>query len=103
MIPAARDVHLPLHIGVVDRPRPVAPHCEIAAHARHVYTAGAVATDANRAGDVVDLDLTRAVVVDVDRPRDRPDLDAAGGIADPDIARVPNADIAGVVVDANLP
>ena len=59
--------------------------------------------DVNRARDVVDLDLTRAVLVDVHRALHAPDVDAARRVADPHVAAgVAHADVAGGVLDADL-
>ena len=51
---------------------------EISADARDVDTAGAVTAYADRTGDVVDLDLAGAVLVDVHRPLHPAYVDADG-------------------------
>src|SRR5512133_2150230 len=97
------DVDLPLHAVVVDRSTPVVLHDEIAAGPRDVDAAGAIAAHVDRPCDVVDLDLTRAILVDVHRPLHAPNVDPAGCIADPDVAAgVAHANVAGAVVDSDF-
>src|SRR5678815_6065563 len=98
-----RDIDLPLHTVVVDRAAPVMLDDEVTSHARHVDTAGAIAAHVNRPRDVIDLDLTRAVLIDVHRALDTAHVDSAGRIADPHIATsITHANVAGGVLDSRF-
>src|SRR5688500_10930280 len=85
-------------------PPPTSVNAHLAAHARHVDAAGAVAIDGEVAADVGHLDAAGAVLAHVHEAGDVVGVDAAGAVAvDGDVSGdVVEPDVARSILDAHV-